>query len=140
MRYALVSALALCALAAQAIPQGAPKRKIPCKTSENAASCYWAHGRLAVYNGLPPPLRLWKIGTTRVLAIYSGPSIKRGDQRDMLNPELPFNIKKVFTSSDDQIADFEICPLDADHPGQMQAACIESAKRISVQKVTLPTR
>jgi hypothetical protein len=44
MRYALISALALCAVVAQAIPQAAPKRKIPCKTPENAASCYWTRG------------------------------------------------------------------------------------------------
>lgn len=136
MRYALIAALALCAVAAQALPQAAPKRKVPCKTPENAASCYWTHGRLAVYNGLPPPLRLWKIGTTRVLGIHSGPSIKLSDERDMLNPELPPNVKKAFTSSDDRIfGDFEICPLDVDRPGQVQDACIESAKNIFVQHV-----
>jgi len=140
MRYALISALALCALAAQALPQATAKRKIPCKTLGNASSCYWTRGRLAVYNGRPP-LRLWKIGTKRVLAIYSGPSIKRGDEQDMMNPELTTNVEKAFTSSDDQIfGDFEICPLDADRPGEMQAACIESAKRIFVQKLTLPSR
>ena len=46
MRYPLIAALALCAVAAQALPQTAPKRTIPCKTPENAASCYWTHGRL----------------------------------------------------------------------------------------------
>jgi len=74
MRYALVSALALCALAAQAVPQKTAQRKIPCKTPENVASCYWTRGRLAFYNG-NPPYRLWKIGTKRVLGIFSGPSI-----------------------------------------------------------------
>jgi hypothetical protein len=78
MRYALIAALALCALAAQAIPRQSggqkqtPNRKIPCKTPENAASCYWTHGRLAVYDG-NPSWRLWKIGTKRILGIHSGP-------------------------------------------------------------------
>jgi hypothetical protein len=134
MRYALIAALALCGVAAQALPQKTEKRKIPCKTPENAASCYWTRGRLAVYDGRPP-LRLWKIGTKRVLAIYSGPSIKRGDEKDILNPELPPNVEKVFTSSYDRIfGDFEVCPLGADRPGQMQAACIESAQKLFVQK------
>jgi len=53
MRYALILALGLCAVAAQALPQTTAKRKIPCKTSENAASCYWTRGRLGVYNGNP---------------------------------------------------------------------------------------
>jgi hypothetical protein len=48
MRYALIAALALCGVAAQALPQKTEKRKIPCKTPENAASCYWTRGRLAV--------------------------------------------------------------------------------------------
>lgn len=134
MRYALISAVALCAVAARALPQRTENRKVPCKIRENAASCYWTRGRLAVYNGRPP-LRLWKIGTKRVLAIYSGPSIKRGDERDMMNPELPSNVRKLFISSNDRIfGDFEICPLDADRPGEMQMACIQSAQNISVQK------
>ena len=54
MRYALIAALALCAIAAQAVPQNAAKRKIPCKTPENAASCYWTRGRLNFYNGVLP--------------------------------------------------------------------------------------
>jgi hypothetical protein len=53
MRYALIAALAPGAVAAQALPQAAPKRKIPCKTTENAAFCYWTHGRLNFANGAP---------------------------------------------------------------------------------------
>ena len=74
MRTALISALALCAVAAQALPQQAPaKRVIPGKAPENAATCYWTHGRLNFYNGAPS-YRIWKIGTKRILGVYSGPS------------------------------------------------------------------
>jgi hypothetical protein len=62
MRYALIAALALCAVATQAFPQKTEKRTIPCKSPENAASCYWTRGRLSVYNG-NPTWRIWKIGT-----------------------------------------------------------------------------
>jgi len=31
-------------------------------------------------------------------------------------------------------ANFEVCPLEAEKPGTMQAACIESAKNIVVEK------
>jgi hypothetical protein len=78
MRYLLIAALALCSLAAQAIPQETPKRKIPCKTPENATSCYWTHGRLGVYNG-NPSFRVWRIGTTRIVGIHSGPDAQRSD-------------------------------------------------------------
>jgi hypothetical protein len=74
MRYALISALALCSVAAQVISQTAAKRKIPCKTPEIAASCYWTRGRLTFYN-INVSYRIWKVGTKRILIVYSGPSI-----------------------------------------------------------------
>ena len=68
MRYALSAVLALCAVAAQAIPQAAPKRKIPCKTPEIAAFCYWMRGRLTFYN-INVSYRIWKVGTKRLLIV-----------------------------------------------------------------------
>lgn len=134
MRYAVIAALALCAVAAQAIPQATPKRKIPCKTTENAASCYWTRGRLSVYNG-NPSLRVWKIGTKHLFGIYSGPStFPPRTSENSEGPELPANLENL---DDDTLsnggvifADFEICPLRPERPGQMQPACIESARKI----------
>jgi hypothetical protein len=94
MRYALISMLALCAIAAQAIPQAAAKRKIPCKTPEIAASCYWTRGRLGVYNG-NPSFRVWRIGTTRIVGIHSGPGAQRRDPEDGEHPEFPPNIERL---------------------------------------------
>lgn len=146
MRYALTSALALCAVAAQAIPQKTDKRKIPCKTPEIAASCYWTRGRLSIYNG-NPPWRMWKVGTHRILAIFSGPSTfpPRNDQ-DSFNPELPPNLERAYKAEeprksrlkepfpDPAFADFEVCPLEPERKGEMQAVCIESVKNIFLQK------
>ena len=121
------------------------KRTIPCKTPAIANSCYWAHGRLGVSNG-SPAVRLWKIGTKRILGIYSGPSSYRGPWRntgplfDDENPQLPSNVSKIFETTMQGgfpaliFADFEICPLEPVKPGVMQAACIESAKNIVVEK------
>jgi hypothetical protein len=118
------------ALSTSGAPQRVSKRKMACKTPENAASCYWAHGRLSLYNGTPS-IRLWKIGTNRVLAIHSGPGFKRGDNRENENPELPANVEREFKSPSNPIfADFEICPLEPEEVGTMQRACIESAKNI----------
>jgi hypothetical protein len=110
------------------------KRKIPCKTPAIAASCYWTHGRLGFTNGTPA-LRLWKIDTHRVLAIYSGPSTCNPTVCDLYgdneNPELPQNVKRSLKPFENRIfADFEVCPLIPEKPGAMQAACIESAKNI----------
>ena len=134
MRYALVSALVLGALAAQAVPQNAAKRKIPCKTPSNAGSCYWTRGRLAFYNG-NPSYRIWKVGTNRILGIYSGPSrFPPRTRLDSEDPEFPPSINKAFRPPNNRIfADFEVCPLDRERPGWMQDACIESAKNIIVQ-------
>jgi hypothetical protein len=123
-------------------PAGNGEAQDSCKTPENAASCYWTHGRLSIYNG-NPPWRMWKVGTHRILAICSGPSTfpPRNDQ-DSFNPELPPNLERAYKAEeprksrlkepfpDPAFADFEVCPLE----GEMQAVCIESAKRIFVDK------
>src|SRR5260370_38874113 len=57
---------------ATASPKGS-RRKIPCKTPENASLCYRTHGRLRVYNGHPSD-RIWQIGTRRFLGVFSWPS------------------------------------------------------------------
>src|ERR1700682_30925 len=108
----------------------APKRKIACKTPGNADSCYWTHGRLAAYNGTPT-MRLWKIGTKRVLAIHSGPGFKRGDNKENENPEVPAKVDQAFKTDLTRVfGDFEICPLETERRGEMQVVCIESAKNI----------
>lgn len=134
MRYLLVSALTLCALGTQAIPQKSASRKIRCKTPEIAASCYWTHGRLNFANG-NPSYRIWKVGTKRILAVYSGPSrFPPRKDADSELPEFPGSVDKVFRPPDNHIfADFEVCPLEAEREGEMQAVCIESAKNIFVE-------
>jgi len=122
-----------------------PKRRIPCKTPANASSCYWTHGRLSFYNR-NPAFRLWKIGTNRVFGVFSGPSSYHGPRADTTplldneNPEFPSNVVQTFRTHQKFgmpnriFADFEVCPPEAEEPGTMQAACIESAKNISVEK------
>jgi len=113
-------------------PQRTRKRSIPCKTPEIAAECYWTRGRLANYNGTPT-LRMWKVGTKRILAIHSGPGYKRGDDKENENPEIPENVERAFRSIGTRVfADFEVCPLGPERPSVMQSVCIESAKNIVV--------
>jgi hypothetical protein len=105
-------------------------RRISCKSTANSASCYWMHGRLAFYNGTPA-LRLWKVGTHRLLGIYSAPVNRRSPDNE--NPELPQNIRSAGFGTD-IFADFEVCPLEPETPNSMQAACIESAKNVVIRK------
>ena len=121
-----------------------PQRSIPCKTPEIASSCYWTHGRLAAANG-NPAFQLWKIGTRRLLGIYSGPASFNGRfaskyALDNEAPQLPPNVEtSLWKSVTDKwpnaiFADFEVCPLEPEKPGEMQAACIESANNIVIKK------
>jgi hypothetical protein len=77
-------------------PPDSEKRKVACKTAENAKTCYWTHGRLSLYNGGSPNLRLWKIGTHRLLGIYSGPGAGPFDDGlpDEDDVELPIKLMK----------------------------------------------
>lgn len=123
----------------QAVPQNAAKRKIACQTPENATACYWAHGRLQEYEGTPA-YRLWKVGTRHLLGIYSGPSAWGGNRLSIDNedPEFPPNLRKLIQSGLVQVfGDFEVCPLEPERPGSMQAACIESAKNLFVDRSPL---
>jgi len=164
MRHALFAVLVTCALGVQAFPQQRgdaqapappeqaaatqPQRKIPCKTPENASMCYWTRGRLALYQGTPS-WRLWKIGTKRILGIYSGPDSQKIDPLDNEHPELPANLDRVYELEykrkieakepnaglpDTVFADFEVCQLVPERPGRMQAACIEFARNIFLQR------
>jgi hypothetical protein len=126
----LLTALITLTLTAIGAPPRDPKRKIVCKTPQNAATCYWTHGRVSVANGTPF-IRLWKIGTHRMLTIHSGPGYKRGDNEENSNPEIPANLDRAFKTDLTRVyGNFEICPLEPERPGEMQRVCIESAKNI----------
>ena len=128
----LVTLFVAATLLASGVPQRASKRKIACKTAENAGSCYWTHGRLAAYNGTPT-MRLWKVGTKRILAIHSGPGYKKDDYRENEDPEMPASAERALKPFQNVVfADFEICPLEPEVAGEMQDACIESAKNVVV--------
>lgn len=125
-------ALAVC-ISATGSPRQSRKRKAVCKTAEIAASCYWVHGRLGVANG-NPTIRLWKIGTHHMFGILSGPGSLDRDPDDSLEPELPSNVERAFKTLTTRIyADFEICPLEPEKSGEMQDACIESARNLVVE-------
>ncbi len=127
---------------------GVGKRKIPCKTQENASMCYWTHGRLSIYEG-GVPYHIWKIGTRRLLGVFNGPSRYPAlTDDDISNPELPTELNRAYAADNRRLkretgigwaipppvfADFEVCPLRPEREGERQPVCIESAKNILVQ-------
>jgi len=153
-RILFAAALILLALGTQAVPAppaqfataplpGGPQDKISCKVPENASMCYWTRGMITCCNG-NPAMRMWKVGTKRILGILSGPNSWVLDPEDNEHPRLPRNLDLAYraewrraghTRAFTRLAgpvygDFEICPLEPEHAGWMQDVCIESAKNI----------
>ncbi len=134
-RILVVFTLIFVASAIGASPHDTKARKVACKTVENAKTCYWTHGRLSIYNG-NPTFRLWKVGTHRLLGIYSGPGAGAFDAGlvDADDVELPVNLMQHDFTKASVFGDFEVCPLAPEKEGRMQPACIESAKGIIAEK------
>jgi hypothetical protein len=68
---------------------------------------------------------------------------------DVFNPELPAELQRAYEADNRRLkretgimwavpppvfADFEICPLEPERKGEMQAVCIESAKNIFIEQ------
>src|SRR5579862_8455493 len=110
-RIVVLLALVVVASAIAGSPRFAEKRRVACKTEENAKTCYWIHGRLSIYNG-NPTFRLWKIGTHRLLGIYSGPGAGPFDDgADEEDVELPSNLMKYDFTKVSVFGDYEVCPF-----------------------------
>ena len=111
--------------------------------------CYWTHGRLSIYEGTVP-YRIWKIGTHRLLGVFSGPSHYPAEtDDDVFKPELPAELYNAYGADNQRLkretgtmwaipppvfADFEVCPLRPEIRGERQPVCIESAKNIFIEK------
>lgn len=94
---------------------------------ELIGKCFRVRGRLSVYNGAPA-VRLWRIGTKRVLGI----SQQRFSLPDYRN--LPEDLTKQLNGENEIFGDFLVCPFTPAKPREMQLACIDSAKNVAVKK------
>jgi len=134
MKAAVFPVLAL--LASATALQGAINQS--CKAGIEDASLVHVHGRLSVYNGGYPNLRLWQIGTHHLFGIYSDPADLRcsrsgacdGDE----DTKLPSNLRGLNLLEHSVYGDFEIRLLEPFQSGHMQAACIVDAHKIVVQR------
>jgi hypothetical protein len=105
-----------------------------CNAGGESASYIRVHGRLMVYNGGYPNLRLWQIGTRHLFGIFSDPSDLRCTRDGTCNGDgdtrLPSNLQHLNLLDYATYGDFEIRLLEPFQAGHMQAACIIDAKRI----------
>jgi hypothetical protein len=110
-----------------------------CAARSGDASYVHVHGRLGVYNGGYPNLRLWHIGTHHLFGIYSGPADLQCQRGGTCNGDddtnLPSNLDALMALPNplfefEVYGDFEIRLLEPFRPGHMQAACIVDAHKL----------
>jgi hypothetical protein len=95
----------------------------PCKARFDVLdTCRVVHGRLFVSNGIP--LRIWVIGTKRVLAVADNPVAQ--------DPEflIPAALLRSVDFDTNLYGDYEVCPLSRERPGWMQWVCVERGERL----------
>ena len=94
-----------------------------CSEELFVGECKLVHGRLNLYNGLPRAV-LWPVGTKRLLGVP-------GDREE--SPLVPKEVLSKLSSKNVVFADFTVCPLSQEKPGQMQWVCITAASRVVIR-------
>ena len=107
-----------------------------CRTRPDLVGrCFNVRGRLSVYNGTPS-IRLWPIGSKRMLGVLDPEDISSVPGR----PVLPDNIKQKLDWNKDVFGDFFVCPLSRKQPGRMQTICLDSGKHLNVREHKMVNR
>jgi hypothetical protein len=87
----------------------------PCKTDPDiVAACFSVHGRLSAWNGTPT-MRIWRVGTKRILGVQDGP------MPSILDEKMNWDIEAW--------GNFEVCPFTHERAGVMQNVCVEKVDR-----------
>jgi hypothetical protein len=124
-------------LASAAALRGAVNQS--CKVGAENGAILRVHGRLSVYQGAYPNLRLWQIGTNHLLGIYGDPADLRCIRSEACegneDTKLPSNLDVLMRlpnplSEWSVYGDFEIRTLEPFRPRHMQTACIVDAHQV----------
>ncbi|MGZ3649295.1 MAG: hypothetical protein ACXU9G_09760, partial [Syntrophales bacterium] len=75
-----------------------------------------------------PSVRIWPVGTNRILGIDEGLFYLEGHEN------VPKELVRQLTWDTVMFADFTVCPFTDDQPGVMRSICVESAENISIRK------
>jgi len=126
LKLAIISALALLTVGS-AIHSSAGRFEKSCREHPQLVStCFKVRGRLAVYNGAPA-LRIWKIGTKRMLGV--------SDQRFAIDGvrNVPEDVQTKIDQNKLLYGDFLVCPFTAPRANEMQLVCIESVTNLRIK-------
>ena len=119
--------LCITGIIAGATSAAAPEEKSCRQHPQVIGKCFTIRGRLSVYNGAPA-LRLWKVGTRRVLGISEQRFALKGYRN------VPENIERQLNQDVSLLGDFLVCPFTQARPAEMQLVCIETGKHLVVRK------
>jgi hypothetical protein len=89
--------------------------------------CFTIRGRLAVYNGAPA-LRIWKIGTKRMLGVSEQRFAIAGFRN------IPEEVQAKIDQNKFLYGDFVVCPFTAPRSNEMQLVCIEKVTNIRIKE------
>jgi hypothetical protein len=126
LKLAIISALALLTVGS-AIHSSARRFEKSCREHPQLVSnCFKLRGRLAVYNGAPA-LRIWKIGTKRMLGV--------SEQRFAIDGvrNVPEDVQAKIDQNKFLYGDFLVCPFTAPRSNEMQLVCIESVANLRIK-------
>lgn len=124
---ALIVTLVMCGLDASAQVSPAPMAGRPCREHPKlVGKCFTIRGRMNYWNGTPS-VRIWPVGTKRMLGVSEG----RFKIDGYVN--LPAAIEAKLSWESDLFGDFVVCPFTPDEPGVMRLVCVDSATNLTVQ-------
>ena len=97
-----------------------------CKNNADlVGACFSLHGKVYYSNGTPP-LRIWKVGTKRILGVLPAE-----------NEIIPKNLAQALRGFDRQVyGNFDVCPFTKEKPGDMQMVCVESARGLRIRRIS----
>lgn len=90
-------------------------------------ACYVIHGR-ATFGPGTPALRIWPVGTKRMLGVTAGPIADDADR-----PIAPKEMLR-FAAGEEIFGDYEVCPFTPEQEGHMQLVCVQSVQKLSVKR------
>jgi len=126
LRRLLISLVVCFSVAASVVQSSASFDKSCREHPQLVSNCFKVRGRLAVYNGAPA-LRIWKIGTKRMLGV----SEQRFAIAGVRN--IPEDVQTKIDQNKFLYGDFVVCPFTAPRSNEMQLVCIEKVTNLRIQ-------
>jgi hypothetical protein len=128
IRIFILSALLILLVVATEASGSSPEDQPCSKHPKLVGKCFMVHGKLSVYNGAPA-LRIWKIGTKRMLGV--------SEQRFALPgySNVPEDVRSQIDQDKALFGDYLVCPFTRSKPNEMQMVCIEKVKNLVVKKL-----